>query len=169
MAFKFLNTLTIVSAPARSNAFALSYSQFVPGNTGINTVGLATLFLQMYTLSVLNNPVLTSSLSSVALVGNTFSKVPVQASNASSMEIVISPYTNACLSLTSAISVTNFSIPASFTSACNLETSFTSATILPNPGANNSSFATVSDTVTPSLLPNAILLNASAMPFPSNA
>jgi len=44
-AVRFLNTLTIVSAPALSNALALSYSQFVPGNTGINTVGLATLFL----------------------------------------------------------------------------------------------------------------------------
>ena len=29
----------------RSNAFALSYSQLVPGNTGINTVGCATLCL----------------------------------------------------------------------------------------------------------------------------
>jgi hypothetical protein len=44
-AVKFLNTLTIVSAPARSKAFALSNSQFVPGNTGINTVGFAILFL----------------------------------------------------------------------------------------------------------------------------
>ena len=44
-ASRFLNTLTIVSAPALSNALALSYSQLVPGNTGINTVGFATLFL----------------------------------------------------------------------------------------------------------------------------
>ena len=41
----FLNTLIVTSAPARSNAFALSYSQLVPGNTGINTFGLATLCL----------------------------------------------------------------------------------------------------------------------------
>ena len=46
-ALRFLNTLTIVFAPALSNAFALSYSQLVPGNTGMNTVGFATLFLQM--------------------------------------------------------------------------------------------------------------------------
>ena len=39
------NTFVTTFAPARSNALALSYSQFVPGNTGINTVGLATLFL----------------------------------------------------------------------------------------------------------------------------
>ena len=37
------NTLVMTLAPARSNALALSYSQFVPGNTGINTVGFATL------------------------------------------------------------------------------------------------------------------------------
>ena len=42
---RFLNTFTMTSAPARSNAFVLSYSQLVPGNTGINTVGFATLFL----------------------------------------------------------------------------------------------------------------------------
>jgi len=35
----FLNTFVITFAPALSNAFALSYSQFVPGITGINTVG----------------------------------------------------------------------------------------------------------------------------------
>ena len=42
---RFLNTLVITFAPAFSNAFAVSYSQFVPGNTGINTVGFAILFL----------------------------------------------------------------------------------------------------------------------------
>ena len=36
----------ITFAPALSNAFALSYSQFVPGITGINTVGCAILWLQ---------------------------------------------------------------------------------------------------------------------------
>ena len=45
-AVMFLNTFVITSAPAFSNALALSYSQFVPGKTGINTVGLATLCLQ---------------------------------------------------------------------------------------------------------------------------
>ena len=52
-ASRFLNTLTITSAPALSNAFVLSYSQLVPGNTGINTVGFANLFLHTYTFSVL--------------------------------------------------------------------------------------------------------------------
>ena len=44
-ALKFRNTLVTTSAPARRNAFALSYSQLVPGNTGMNTVGRATLCL----------------------------------------------------------------------------------------------------------------------------
>ena len=43
----FLNTIVCTSAPALSNAFAESYSQFVPGNTGINTFGFATLFLDV--------------------------------------------------------------------------------------------------------------------------
>ena len=46
-AVRFLNTFVITSAPALSNAFVLSYSQLVPGNTGINTVGFAILFLQI--------------------------------------------------------------------------------------------------------------------------
>ena len=36
------NGTTLVTAPAASNAFAVSYSQFVPGNTGIYTKGVAT-------------------------------------------------------------------------------------------------------------------------------
>ena len=40
---KFLITTISVSAPAFSNALAVSNSQFVPGNTGITTFGLATL------------------------------------------------------------------------------------------------------------------------------
>ena len=44
-AVRLRNTFVTTSAPARSNAFALSYSQLVPGNTGMKTVGLATLFL----------------------------------------------------------------------------------------------------------------------------
>lgn len=45
-ALRFLNTLVTTLAPARSKALALSYSQLVPGNTGMNTVGFVTLFLQ---------------------------------------------------------------------------------------------------------------------------
>ena len=42
-ALRLRNTLVIVLAPAASKALALSYSQLVPGNTGINTVGCASL------------------------------------------------------------------------------------------------------------------------------
>ena len=42
-ASRFLNTFVITFAPARSNALAESYSQFVPGNAGINTFGCAIL------------------------------------------------------------------------------------------------------------------------------
>ena len=38
---KFLITKISTSAPALSKAFFVSYSQFVPGNTGTNTLGLA--------------------------------------------------------------------------------------------------------------------------------
>ena len=38
---RFLTTSTFGSAPAFANAFAVSYSQFVPGNTGIKTRGFA--------------------------------------------------------------------------------------------------------------------------------
>ena len=42
---KFLKTTVVTFAPARSNALNVSYSQFVPGKTGIKTFGLAILFL----------------------------------------------------------------------------------------------------------------------------
>ena len=42
-AVRFRNTSVIVLAPARSKARALSYSQFVPGNTGIKTDGCPSL------------------------------------------------------------------------------------------------------------------------------
>ena len=48
--FTDANTFVITFAPAFSKALAESYSQFVPGNTGINTVGFATLFLHTYML-----------------------------------------------------------------------------------------------------------------------
>ena len=38
---KLFITIISVCAPARSNAFAESYSQLVPGNTGISTLGFS--------------------------------------------------------------------------------------------------------------------------------
>ena len=46
---RFLNTFVTTFAPARSNAFVLSYSQLVPGNTGMNTVGCPSLWSHIYT------------------------------------------------------------------------------------------------------------------------
>ena len=99
-ASRFLNTLTIVSAPALSNALALSYSQLVPGNTGINTVGLATLFLHTCTLGASYNLLSTGVVSLEALVGNTPSRVSAHTLNASSTLIETSLYVNLPLSLT---------------------------------------------------------------------
>ena len=42
---RLFTTRIDASAPAFSNARAVSTSQFVPGNAGINTLGFATLFL----------------------------------------------------------------------------------------------------------------------------
>ena len=49
---RFLNTRVTTFAPALSKAFVLSYSQLVPGNTGINTDGCPSLWSQIYTASV---------------------------------------------------------------------------------------------------------------------
>ena len=102
----FLNTLVITFAPAFSNAFALSYSQLVPGKTGMNTVGCAILWLQICTLEAWKQPSSLSSPSSFfsdftnQLVGpswapdrvaNTFSRVPVHALSASSRPMTASP------------------------------------------------------------------------------
>ena len=38
---RFLTTMTSARPPARSKARAVSYSQLVPGKTGINTLGRA--------------------------------------------------------------------------------------------------------------------------------
>ena len=44
-------TNTSVSAPAFSKRFAVSYSQLVPGNTGIRTLGFETFILHDFTFS----------------------------------------------------------------------------------------------------------------------
>ena len=100
-ASRFLNTFTITSAPALSNAFVLSYSQFVPGNTGINTVGFATLFLHTCTFSALKSFVSIEVVSFETFVGNTFSSLSSHTLNASSTLIETSLYVNAAFSLTS--------------------------------------------------------------------
>jgi len=85
------NTIVSTSAPARSNAFAESYSQFVPGNTGMNTFGFATLFFAVYTVFASKRPVSIFFCSTPDSVGNTFSSVFVHAASASSIVTVTSP------------------------------------------------------------------------------
>ena len=157
---RFLNTLVTTSAPARSNALVLSYSQLVPGNTGMNTVGLATLCLHTYTLSVLYTGVSSSLPPFTATVGNTFSSVAFHEARASSTSIFTSAYSNAALSVTSPITVPS---ATPFLSAA------TSATIHPYIGAKSLSALTAeASSLTPSLLPNAILLTAAAIPLASS-
>ena len=50
---RLLTTKMSASAPAFSKALAVSYSQFVPGNTGISTFGFATLIAGATLLSAL--------------------------------------------------------------------------------------------------------------------
>ena len=151
-ALKFWNTLTITSAPAASNALALSYSQFVPGKTGRNTVGLATLCLQTYTLPASYSPVPTVSPPFVARVGKTASSVPVQAASASSMETCICPQTNERDSCTAPTASAAPKSPASAKAAVTSPSlpAETSATISPKPGANSVPSVTSSPSVTPS-------------------
>ena len=160
----FLNTFVITFAPALSNAFALSYSQFVPGITGINTVGCAILWLQIQISDVSYNPVSTFSScpSAPELVGNTFSSVSSHADTASSNAIFTSLYSIAALSVTSPITVQV--IPSSDTLSAG-----TSAMISPNAGANKSLASTLCSIFTPMPLPKAILLTAAAIPCLSNA
>ena len=56
-ASRFLNTFVMTFAPARSNARRLSYSQFVPGNTGINTVGCPTATVDMDFEALYTSPI----------------------------------------------------------------------------------------------------------------
>ena len=100
------NTFVMTFAPALSNAFALSYSQFVPGNTGINTVGCAILCPQitMSFVSYSGDSTFSSEASSDT-VRNTCSRVPVHASSASFSVISVSPNANFASSVTSPITV----------------------------------------------------------------
>ena len=154
----FLNTFTFVLAPARSNALALSYSQFVPGNTGINTVGCAILCVQIWISFVSYNLLSTGSLLfSSETVANTFSSGAFHVSTASFNEISVSAYVNFGSASTSPITVY---VIASFST----HSAGTSATISPNAGANNSHASMSRSIFTPNPLPNAILLTAGITP-----
>ena len=82
---RFLTTSIEGSAPAFSKARAVSISQFVPGNAGMNTFGRATLFLAMKT----ERSVYSGTASGIFAflpesVGNTFSSFFIHSSTSSS-------------------------------------------------------------------------------------
>ncbi len=76
-------TSVVTSAPARSKAAAESYSQLLPGNTGMMTCGLAT-GAPVYTVffAASNDTVSTGALAASSLLryGNTDSMPPSHAS-----------------------------------------------------------------------------------------
>ena len=153
----FLNTTVFTCAPACSNAFVVSYSQLVPGNTGINTFGLAILFAAVYTFPASNTLSSSSFCSTSERVAKTLSKVPVQASNASFIAIFSLPITKFGCSVTSAILV--YSVVMS-----SKRSAGTSAMIEPYSFAKRSSIVKPSSITAPRPLPNAILLTASHIP-----
>ena len=98
-----------------------------------------------------------SSVSEPERVLNTFSNGAFHVSKASAIEIVISLYSNAALSVTSPI--TTQSIFSSFTLSC-----ATSQIISPKPAPNTAASSTLSQSFTPIWLPNAIFDTAAAIP-----
>jgi len=69
----FITNVSVI-APALLKAFAVSYSQFVPGNTGIITLGLGTETFG-FTIEVALNSIFTLSCLSLTLIGYTSSNV----------------------------------------------------------------------------------------------
>ena len=85
------NTLVVTAAPALSNALAESYSQFVPGKTGMKTRGCPILCEHTAIVPPSKSGLPTSDGSSAALLANTLSSLPVQAVRASCREMCTLP------------------------------------------------------------------------------
>ena len=173
--------MTITFAPARSNAFALSYSQLVPGNTGINTVGCAILCLHTYTLDAWNSPSSPSLPSEDCSSSTSGTALPVSAPDTvlNTLSRVLFPcvycFFNCDLRyyhMQSSASVCHFTDH----SICQLPSSSTlisrhlSHDICQMPVQITDLLgSTLCSIFTPMLLPNAILLTAGTTPCPSNA
>ena len=84
---RFLTTRISVSAPARWKALALSASQLVPGNTGINTLGRAVLIAGARRSRSFHRGTSAMGPAGRAQLGKTPSRVPFQAAINSSMAI----------------------------------------------------------------------------------
>ena len=87
-----------VSAPAFSKARAVSYSQFVPGNTGMHTRGFAALMAGAFAFRSVQSGTSRSTGTSGALFGKTFSSGFIQAWIASPSASVWPPMRIACSS-----------------------------------------------------------------------
>ena len=151
-AVKFLITKISLSAPALLNAFIVSYSQFVPGNTGMNTRGFANDDLQTS-----GHPFVYSAFSSLpsifaVFVGYTASNGFSQAAKSSSIDILTSPTKINSSFVVLPIFSAFISVPAG-----------TSTMIEPISASKSLSF-TLSQRLTPILLPKDILAKASATP-----
>ena len=159
----------LLSAPARSKARAVSYSQFCPGKTGINTFGLA-----MFTGAVKGSSLLYNGCSSKssgvsdsgALAGKMGSSVSVYAFTSSSFVSVIS------LTVISALSVT---VPSgrqsSSPNSASRSASFATSSNMP-PGCRVNRLSVCGNGFTkrkPNALPNVILVIPAAMPPSSTA
>ena len=159
-AVRFCTTRISVSAPAFSNARFVSISQFVPGNTGMNTFGFAVLMTgePVYFSFCSGTSYSTATVS--ALFAKIFSSLPFHVSIRSSTPSALQPISILPDSLIMP-STTQFRFSVtSRSAACS-----TSTTSAPAFGAksNAGSSASVLNTK-PILLPNAIFATAAAAP-----
>ena len=81
-----------VLPPAFSNALWLSYSQFVPGNTGISTLGFAIETFAFFTVLAWYVSLTAVLYALSAFIGNTSSNTPVIFAVAFLSEIVTLPH-----------------------------------------------------------------------------
>ena len=149
--FKFLNTTVLTLAPASSNAFAESYSQFVPGNTGMNTWGLV-IGNFLVIVGVFWLKIFLASPFCSTLVGNTFS-------NGSSQSLINSSKSNTTFSFTT-IAFSLVVVPNNSNFALSIS-SATSKTNEPYNGVNKSS---VLLNLNPILFPIQLFVITSAIP-----
>ena len=149
------------TAPACSNARAESYSQLLPGNTGMMTRGFA--MVPLYTSGNPSRKLTASTVSPAARYGNTGSSLPSHAS-CSSARSTASP--QAANSYASVVSPTSSTRTASDDAGSSAHAA-SSTRKLPYAGANSSSARTSSASFTPMPLPRHILNSASAVaPYP---
>ncbi len=148
---RLFSTIISGSSPARFTALAESYSQFVPGNTGISTLGIATPTLGAARVMDGVDKVGTSAASSAVRLGYTDSKTP--SFKASSSETV---------ALSSAMRTTGSAVVTPMRTACAVS-SVNSATT--EPGSSVFQSIDIFSAAKPILLPKDMFITASESPF----